>query len=120
MPLQLGDTFILGSGGHLWVAISDPSKHNGHSIIVNITTDSFRAGTECDLDPGDHKWVKHKSYVSFRDAQKVGPKEDARIAKLIKDGVITTHYPMAQAVLKKIIAAAKISKSLPEGFKNYL
>ena len=120
VAMQLGDTFILGAGGHLWIVISDPPQHNGHFIIVNLTTDVFRAGKECELNIGDHQWITEKCYVTFGDARKVSPKEAATIMSYMASGVVTKHFPMRLAVLQKIIAAGKTSKALPTGFLAYL
>ena len=113
MAVQLGDTFLLGQGSHLWIVISDPAKHNGEFVIVNVTSDEFRAGKECELNVGDHQWVKHKSYVSFGDARRVTPAEDAKIQLYISQGHMKQHFPVKKAVLQRIIAAAKTSKAIP-------
>jgi hypothetical protein len=118
--MQIGDTFYWGEGGHLWVVISDPESNDGEFIAVNLTTDVFRAGKECELSVGDHRWVTGKTYVSFGDALKIGPKEALNLEKSIKSGAIRTHYPMKSTVLLKIISAAKISKALPTGFVDLL
>ena len=120
MPIQLGDTFLLGKGSHLWVVISDPLKHAGEFVIVNLTTDQFRAGKECELNLGDHRWIRMKCYVSFGDARKVGLKEAATIAALMLSGTIISDCPMDSSVLQRIVAAAKKSKALPIGLLAYL
>lgn len=120
MAIQLGDTFILGERGHLWIVISEPTKHAGHFVIVNLTTDVFRAGCDCELNPGDHQWITEKCYVTFGDARKVGPKEAAQILAYMAAGTITKHFPMNASVLQKIIAAGKQSKALPTGLLVYL
>ena len=118
--MQLGDTFILGQGGHLWIVISDPGKHAGKFIIVNLTTDVFRAGKDCELNPGDHQWITAKSYVNFGDAREVSPKEEAKIVAYMAAGTIKKHFPMNSVILQKIVAAGKQSKALPTGFLAYL
>ena len=118
--MQIGDTFYWGDGGHLWVVISDPSCHDGEFIMVNLTKDVFRAGKECELIVGDHRWIREKTYVSFGDAKKVGPREAVNLEKSIANGVIRTHYPMKPAVLQKIVSAAKESKALPEEYIDFL
>ena len=112
MAVQVGDTFLFGQGSHLWVVISEPAKNNGEYVIVNLTTDVFRAGKECELSVGDHQWIRQPSYVSYGDARKVTPKEDAQIQLLVSQGQVRQHFPMKQAVLQKIIAQAKISKAI--------
>jgi hypothetical protein len=118
--MQIGDTFYWGEGGHLWVVISDPNCHNGECIVVNLTKDVYRAGKECELNIGDHRWITEKTYVSYSDAQKYGPKEAANLQKGIASGVIRTHYPMKSTVLQKIINAAKQSTALSEEYIDYL
>lgn len=118
--MQIGDTFCWSEGGHLWVVISDPGSHAGDFIAVNLTKDVFRAGKECELSPGDHQWIKEKTFVSFGDAMRYAPKNALNLEKQITLGTIRRHCPMKQSVLQKIIAAAKISKSIPEDFKALL
>lgn len=121
MPhLQIGDTFIFAPGGHLWVVISDPSRHEGNCIIVNLTSNAFRAGNDCQLKQGDHPWIAAASYVTFGDARKVTPKEETIIVSLMTAGTIKKHHPMPLPILKKIIDSAKASKALPGGFLAYL
>jgi hypothetical protein len=116
----IGDSFVVGPGGHLWIVVSDPAKHNGEYIIVNLTTDEFRAGKDCELNPGDHQWITDKCFVSFGDARKVSPAEDAQIAAHMATKAIRKQFPVAAAIMQKIIAAGKKSKALPSGFVKYL
>jgi hypothetical protein len=118
--IQLGDTILFAPNGHLWIVISDSSKHAGNFLIVNLTTDIFRAGAECELNPSDHQWIREKCYVTFGDARKVSPKEESLILAHMGTGTITKHFPVRSTVLQKIIAAGKQSKALPTGFLIYL
>lgn len=118
--LKLGDTLVFAPGGHLWVVISESSKHGGQYVIVNLTTDLFRAGKECELFPSDHPWITQKSYVTFGDARLVSPTEDSKIATHISSGTIKNNQPMSTASLGKIIAAAKTSKALAANHLQYL
>ena len=117
---HIGDSFVIGQGGHLWVVISDPTQHNGEYIIVNLTTDQFRAGGDCELKPADHPWITNKCFVSFGDARKVTPAEDAKITAHMATKAIRKQFPVSAAVLQKIVTAAKKSKALPGGFLAYL
>lgn len=118
--MQIGDTFYWKDGGHLWVVICDPEPTSGEVIAVNITRDVFRAGRECELTVGDHKWIKEKSYVSFGDAMKLGPKEMLNLEKQIAGGAIGKHFPMKASVLQRIISAAKASKAFAPDLAQYL
>jgi hypothetical protein len=118
--MQLGETFVMGEDGHLWVIISDPTMHNNESIMVNITSNVFRAGRECELNPGDHPFVTGKSYISFGDARKITPDAETKMKKCIASGLIRPHAPMKKATLDRIVAAAKLSKALRKGYRAYL
>jgi hypothetical protein len=118
--MQIGDTFLWNEGGHLWVVISDPSTHAGEFIAVNLTKDEFRAGKECELAPGDHQWIREKTFVSFGDAMRYAPKNALNLEKQIALGTMKRHYPMKHSVLQKIIAAAKVSKAIPVSFIELL
>jgi hypothetical protein len=117
--MQFGDTFIMGPNGHLWVVISDRTKHSDKFVIANLTTNARRAGNECELNKGDHPWITQKSYVSFADAREVSCEQEATMLGYISTGVITKHYPMDQKVLEMIIASAARSKALPTGLRKY-
>ncbi len=122
--MQLGDSFLMRSPGqsfdHLWIVISDPTRHAGTFIIVNLTTNVARAGAECELNKGDHRWVVEKCFVSFADAIEITPDGEKRIKEQIADKTIATHFPLEESVLQRILTAAKTSKTLPVRFKKYL
>lgn len=109
----------MGPGGHLWIVISEPTKHNGNFVIANLTTDEYRAGNDCELNENDHGWIKCKCFVNFGDAREVTPVEEAKITAAISSGHITPKLPMKQAILLRIATAAKISKALDTGLKKY-
>jgi hypothetical protein len=118
--MQIGETFVMGEGGHLWIVISDPIKHANEFIIVNITTKVERAGTDCELVPGDHPFITDLSYVTYGDARRVTPQQEVLLVQSMNSGAIIRHAPMRQSVLNKIVAAGKTSTALPVGFKVYL
>lgn len=117
--MVLGDTFIMGERGHLWVVISDPSAHS-EFIIVNVTKNSFRAGKDCELSPGDHPFIKQKSYVNYGDAQCVTAEAGAKLQKCLDTGAVTRHVSMNKLVLDKIVAAGKTSTALRTEYRDYL
>ena len=85
--MRLGDSFLMPTPGHsfdhLWIVISDPNAHEGSFVIANLTTDALRAGTDCELGPGDHRYVIEKCYVNFADAMEIDPAKAACINALI-------------------------------------
>lgn len=118
--MQLGDTFLFNvPDAHLWIVASDPSKHSGNFIIVNLTTDSRRAGTACELNVGDHPWIRGKCWVNFSDAEEVTPAEEAKLLVFMANGTINSNHPMNPSVLAKIAAAGKTAKSLKINYRTY-
>jgi hypothetical protein len=120
LAIKIGDTFFWKDGGHLWVVISDPTIHAGEFVIVNLTGNQSRAGKECILVVGDHKWITKETYVNFGDAKKMGPTEEANLSQQISAGTMKMHVPMSATTLVKIIAAGKVSKAIPTGLIPYL
>jgi hypothetical protein len=120
MAVQIGDTFLFGEGSHLWIVISDPAQNHGDFVIVNLTKNEFRAGKDCELNVGEHQWIKEKCYVSFGDARKVTPIEAARIQALISQDQIKQHFPMRANIIHKIVQAGLKSKALTPELKALL
>src|SRR5258708_38698762 len=118
-PIQFGDTFVMGQGGHLWIVISDPTRHSGNFIIANLTTDKRRAGTDCELNKGDHPWITQKCFVNFGDAREVTPEQEAQLILFMNGGYIQKNFPMDLAILEKITIAAKTSRAIAIGLRKY-
>jgi len=121
--MRLGDSFLMPTPGHsfdhLWIIVSDPQAHEGCFVIVNLTTDALRAGKECELNPGDHRFINQKSYVNFADAMEIDPLRAACINALMGKK-ITPHDPIDEPLIQKIVSAAKTSKALPVKLRKYL
>jgi hypothetical protein len=122
--MKIGDAFTMTvppkyNIPHLFFVISDPCKNSGIYHIVNITTDYIRAGKECVLNVGDHKWITEPSYITFRDAREI----DIALGKVL-DSLVGTQIKMQAAlraeVLQRIVEAAKASKAIPIRFKKFL
>jgi len=104
---------------HLFFVISDPDKHNGTFVIVNVTRNWFRAGRECILGVGDHPWIQEECFVSFADALEITTERAEMITALIGTR-IQSQLPLGERTLAKIVGAAKESKAIPIAFKKYL
>ncbi|MDR3773275.1 MAG: hypothetical protein P4L26_08005 [Terracidiphilus sp.] len=122
--MKLGDAFRMGvppkfTVPHLFFVISDPTQHGGAFVAVNITKDYIRAGRECVLQIGDHPWITAESFVTFRDALEITPAKAVGLHRLIGTEVFIEN-PLDPAVLRRIIVAAKASKSLRPVCKKYI
>lgn len=122
--MLLGDSFLMPTPGHswdhLWIVISNPQKHGGSFIVVNLTTDVARAGNECSLDCGEHRWITQRCYVNFADALEITQEKEANIQTLVACKRISMHDTLDEVILQRIIVAAKQSKALPVKFRKYL
>lgn len=119
VPIQAGDTFIMGTGGHLWIVLSDPSKNCGSFVMTNLTSDRRRSGSDCELNVGDHPWISHKCYVSFGDAREVNQEQASDIQRFMKVGSIEKQFPLEPKILQRIVSAAKVSTALTIALKKY-
>jgi hypothetical protein len=122
--MKLGDAFRWGTPPkvkvrHLFFVISDPAQHGGTFVVVNITQDHIRAGRDCVLQIGDHPWITGESFVTFRDARLITPPEETHLISLFGTEVLV-EAPLDPIVLKRIIEAAKTSRSLAPVYKRYL
>jgi hypothetical protein len=119
--LVLGDTFLGGAEvhgeHHLWVVINDPQAHDGHALIVNLTSLRPNADTTCVVKAGEHPFIQHDSYVRFRSAR--GPKA-ADIAKAIEAGKLMSQNAASPALLTKLRAGARASTLLAMELKDLL
>lgn len=122
--MKLGGAFRWGTPPkvkvrHLFFVISDPAQHGGTFVVVNITQDHIRAGRDCVLQIGDHPWITGESFVTFRDARLITPPEEAHLISMFGAEVLV-EAPVDLIVLKRIIEAAKSSRSLAPVYKKYL
>lgn len=123
--MDLGDSFLMGSvrgdTKHLWIVISDPKKHAGAALIVNLTTNSFRASSECPLSPGDHPWITAPCWASFSDARLIStPAQWKALDDAIRSGHIILERATPTKTLSTILTAARKSRNLPSKYLPYL
>ncbi len=108
----------MGSPGspkkHLWVVISDKNKHAGCWVAVNFTTDEGRASGECLTTRAEHpSLTEPKSWVTFGDACHMTPEKAQYFDKLARIKEVIPGLKAPEALLVKIIAAAKASDAFP-------
>lgn len=130
--MDKGDAFLMGvlktrnKKKHLWVVISDPKKHSGAAIIVNISTDKNRTREECPLVTGEHPRLDEPtSWLCYGDAVRMTPSGWLTIQEGIAKGFIVPERKCPTACLEKIVAGAKASAAktngaFPKEFLKYL
>ena len=104
---------------HRCLVISDPERNGGQVVLVRITTDD---GTwpdrDCILTPQDWGELERPSTVAYSTC-KYGP-ASAALEQAIQRRLFEQIASPSIAVLRKIIAAARIAKGMPPGAKKLL
>ena len=122
MNLKAGDTFFAPwpdrSGvKHLFFIISDPQLDSGRIVVVPLMTwDEYKEQT-CVLEKGDHRFIRHRSYIDFGCAREVSAKA---IGQGVQTGRFNAHDPASPKLLEKIRNAAGISDYLALGLRDIL
>lgn len=122
--MNLGDAFLMAvppsfQSDHLFFVISDPNQHGGTFVIVNVTSDVFRAGKECVLNPGDHPWIKKQCFVAFADAMEITAVQ-AQMIQALMGNKISMQPCLNPPTLARIVEAAKQSTAIPVALRKYL
>jgi hypothetical protein len=109
--MQAGETFRRGYGHHFWVVVSDPESDPEHVLIVNVTSDrGFGTDAACLLNPGDHAFVKHASYLRYSDSKIVSV---SALNRQLAAGQIILEEAVSEAVLARIRHGAAVSDFIP-------
>jgi hypothetical protein len=110
MPFCHGDTFLNNATDnlktHLWVILSDPNLNSDKIVLVNFTTvygNDFE-DLSCVLTDGEHSFLRHDSYVSYRDAIIVS---STNLDALKKSNSIKLHDNCEYQLLRKILDGAE-------------
>ena len=123
--MERGDAFLMGVVGgtkkHLFIVISDPKKHQGCGVILNLTTNKARSGGECRLVRGEHAWLTEaESWVCYGDATLMTPDGWAKIQIGISKRFIVPQAKLSQGCLDRIVKAARTSRAFPSLYLKYL
>jgi len=118
--IQLGAAFKINeSPFHRCLVISDPSSNGNHVVLVRVTTDD---GTwpdrDCILTPAEWNELEHDSTVAYTTC-KYGPVVE-RLEAAIQQGKFNPISSPSQAVLRKVIAAARMAAGMPPAAKKLL
>lgn len=105
-PIRQGDTFLFGPATippHLCIVISDPEKDEDVLLAVSVTTARAFVDPACTLEVGDHPFIRHASFVHYRQA--------ARYKKAFVQ-TLKRLEPISGDVLEPVIAGAAVSEFL--------
>ncbi|PTP23814.1 hypothetical protein CWO07_22730 [Vibrio splendidus] len=112
-PTRKGTVLIpTGPVKHLHFICNDPVYHAGLDrecvLVVNITTadDDEDYDKTCILDVGDHPFVKHKSYVFYKESEILVADN---ITRNVAEGNFAVHDPCSDIAFKRVVDGFDIS-----------
>lgn len=99
---------------HLRVIITDANAQNEFlSVPVDTLQNNFQ-DKSCILEPGEHSFIKVKSFVNYAYAEVLN---FSQVFNGIKKGLFIKKEDISDDLLKRIQAGAKKSKRLDNKFK---
>lgn len=102
---------------HLYCVISDPDQSDNVLVIsINRCKGHPSEKLSCILGPGDHSYIKEKSYVRFDLACECNEK---KLVELSLTSKIKPFEKLKPEVLKRIQQTAKYTNAIPRGLKKY-
>ena len=120
MSIEPGGTFtckddsFTGDDKHLWVIVSDPNSHPDCVVIVNLSSTFNKTyDPACDLKRGEHPFIRHDTFVHYREAKVV-------TSKGLHAAAISHGQSVSVAVLARIREGANKTRLLPRAIKRHL
>ncbi len=118
--MVVGDTLVWcpenNNNPHLWIIISDPSKHSGNCVVINLTS-SNNGPNAYILKVGDHPYIYKDSDVNFGDAFLTNIKD---INAAISSNSATQNQQMNLQIISEIINRAHTHQAFQPILRRYL
>ena len=110
-------------GDHLFIALNDPGRFEGYGsnpCVVLVNLSSVREGVPydatCVLDAGEHEFVRHPSFVFYRNAR-IEP--ESHVLRLVEQGLFKPHVAVSAEVLQRIKSGLFASPHTKREFKRF-
>src|ERR1700685_433154 len=106
----------LGSPGektHPWIILSSPV--DGRVLCANLSDYIYDPSAECVLNPGDHSWLKKRSFVCLAKAVEMPSKNMGQV--LAEGKSLVHHGSLSPEILFKVVSAAKSSRHISNRIK---
>lgn len=84
---------------HLHVVILDCELHTNTTVIVCVETLVGKKDKTTVLNPGDHDFIKHPSYVNYGRSK---PISSAELLELLNKGIAKTMEPVTAELLSRL------------------
>lgn len=106
---------------HLFVLLTDPNDNEfGEKSVLIVSLSTVKPklphDSTCILHPGDHRFVKHKSYVVY---QKARLELVEKICRGVKNGQLIPHGPMDSNVFARICQGLMASRLTPRKLLDF-
>lgn len=105
-----------GIKSHMMIVVA---VREGECLLVPVTSWYENAGWQdasCILNPGDHDFIKHRSWVDFR--KSVAMTEIEVVTGIMK-GLFIGMEDLSASVLERVIQKTKESDYLPEKYRVF-
>jgi len=96
------------TGEHLFIIMAGPSPLENYGSVnqfISVSVTSVYPGVPfdeaCVLQPGEHSFIKHQSYVAYRHAR---VDTQQHLEKMVADSVWNPQEPCSVALFQKIIS----------------
>lgn len=118
--ISLGDTFWArnphsNNPPHLYFAVTDPTRHQGRVLLVNMTKRKAGSDESCILLPGDHPCVTGESVLQYAEA--VFP-EARMVEQAANTGIFVKAAPAQLSLVRRILSGAVASNRLRREFRQ--
>jgi hypothetical protein len=120
VSFDAGDAFRAADSAvdaHLWFVISEPRLDPREVLIVNFTTWKEGCDPACIVEPGEHPFVRHRTYVRYRAAQS---RSLAQLAALLIKNLLVREEPASPELLARMRHGAGISRFIKIGRRELL
>lgn len=102
---------------HLHIVCTDPDT-NGRVVLVSVTTLSNNLCDQtCVLQPYDHEWLRHPSYVLYRKARFEHAKD---LDEGIRSGSLEVRSDINSAAFLRVFKGLCRSTATPRFIKRHL
>ena len=100
---------------HLHIVCNDTCEH-GLNLLVCVSSFYDGCDNTCELDVGDHPFLRHLSFVFYAKAMLV---RSEQIDNGFTSGVLVAQQDMVDAVFQRVVAGVCASPDTPNQIKSY-
>lgn len=91
---------------HLFFVLNDPDDDT-EAVLANLCSVHRRADRTCILNPGDHPFVRHESYIDYRHCR---TDTVAHLKKMLERGYWTRREDADDELIERIVEGARGSE----------